>query len=330
VPRIVDACARRRSAADRKEARSVRADRSNWLIFAALGFMWGSSYLFIKIAVEDFGTFTLVALRLAIGAALLWIVLRMSRQGLPRGPRTYVHLLVMSVVNIALPFVLITWAERSVDSALAAILTSFVPLFAAVIAPLVLPDEPLRVNGIIGVLVGFVGVVVLTYRDSGSAGSDLLSVAALVLSSLSYAVGAVYSRRNVQGLHPMVPAAFQVTFALFITGVFAVVLERPWQARPNPAAVGAILWLGIFGSGLAYLAVFRLLSRWGATRTTTVAYVIPMVGVVLGSLVLGEAIDGRLVIGTALVIAGIAAVNAHFGRRAVFTRAASRPRLRSL
>src|SRR5437867_10493417 len=106
----------------------MRSTRVDWLIFVALGFMWGSSYLFIKIGVQDFGTFTLVALRLAIGAALLWTVLRIARTRLPRTPRVYGHLLVMALVNITIPFLLITWAEKSVESALAAVLTSLVPL----------------------------------------------------------------------------------------------------------------------------------------------------------------------------------------------------------
>lgn len=297
----------------------MSTERLNWLNFLALGFMWGSSYLFIKLAVDDVGTFTLVALRLAVGAALLWAVLRLSGRVLPRGRRIYGHMFVMSLANIALPFALITWAERSADSSLAAILTSLVPLFTATIAPLFLPDEPLRLNGIVGLLVGFAGVVVLTGGDTG--GADLLSVAALVLSSVCYAVGAVYSRRNVRGLHPMIPATFQVTFALLVTGVLALVLERPWEARPDAVALGSIVWLGVFGSGLAYLAVFRLFASWGATRTTTVAYVIPIVGIALGFLVLGEPIDARLIAGTALVIAGIALVNARYGRRAIFARA---------
>src|SRR5436309_9920355 len=104
----------------------MRADRSSWLTFLALALMWGSSYLFIKIAVDDFGTFTLVALRLAIGSALLWTVLRIARQPLPRSAHVYGHLVVMAVVNIAVPFLLITWAERSVESSLAAILTLIV------------------------------------------------------------------------------------------------------------------------------------------------------------------------------------------------------------
>lgn len=296
------------------------ASRTNWLIFLALGLMWGSSYLFIKLAVDDFGTFTLVALRLAIGAALLWVVIRLAGQALPREPRIYGHLVVMAVVNIVIPFALITWAEQSVDSSLAAILSSAVPLFAIVIAPLFLHDEPIRVNGVIGLGVGFIGVVVLTSHDLSIADADLTGELALLGAALSYAIGAVYARRNMRGVPPMIPAVFQVTFAMLISGAIAIVLERPWEARPDAEAVFSILWLGVLGSGFAYLAVFRLLASWGATRTTLVAYEIPVVGIVLGFLVLQEPIDGRLLVGTALVVGGVALVNSRFGRRRIFGR----------
>jgi drug/metabolite transporter (DMT)-like permease len=296
------------------------ASRTQWLLFLALGLMWGSSYLFIKLAVDDFGTFTLVALRLAIGAALLWVVIRAAGQALPREPRIYGHLVVMAVVNIVIPFALITWAEQSVDSSIAAILSSAVPLFAIVIAPLFLHDEPIRVNGLIGLAVGFVGVIVLTSNDLSIAGADVTGEIALLGAALSYAVGAVYARRNMRGVPPMIPAVFQVTFAMLIAGTIAIVLEHPWDARPDGEAIFSILWLGILGSGLAYLAMFRLLAVWGATRTTLVAYEIPVVGIVLGFLVLNEPVDGRLLIGTALVVGGVALVNSRFGRRRLFGR----------
>ena len=305
----------------------ARSSRADWLIFVALGFMWGSSYLFIKIAVDDFGTFTLVALRLAIGSALLWAVIKLARQELPRSWRTYGHLLVMAVVNIALPFLLITWAERNVESALAAVLTSIVPLFVAVLAPIFIHDEPMRTNGIVGLAVGFVGVLVLTSRGLSGTPSDVASDVALVGSSLSYAAGAVYSRRNVRGLPPMVPAVFQVTFAMLITGIVALLFEHPWDARPDLAGVGAIVWLGLLGSGAAYLAFFRLLGRWGATRTAAVAYLLPVVGIVLGFLVLHEPIDGRIILGTSLIIGGVALVNSRLSRQVLFAR--SRPRVAS-
>jgi len=297
-----------------------RANRVDWLNFLALGFMWGSSYLFIKLAVDDFGTFTLVALRLVVGAALLWTVVRIARQPLPREPRIYGHLLVMAIVNITIPFLLITWAEQSVESSLAAILTSPVPLFAIILSALFLHDEPMRVNGVVGLIVGFVGVVIITSRGLTGTGSSVAGELALLGASFSYACGAVYSRRNVRGLAPMIPAVFQVTFAAIITGTIALLFEQPWTATPDADAVFSILWLGILGSGLAYLAVFRLFAHWGATRTTLVAYVIPPIGIALGYIVLQEPIDARIVFGTALVIAGIGLVNSRYGRRRLFGR----------
>jgi drug/metabolite transporter (DMT)-like permease len=294
------------------------ATRADWIIFLALGFMWGSSYLFIKLAVDSFGTFTLIGLRLLIGAAFLWIVLRASRTALPRERRVYGHLIVMSVINIAIPFFLITWAEQSVDSALAAILNATVPLFVIVLAPLFLPDEPIRLNGILGLAIGFVGVVLIVSPGLTAAAGTVPGQLALLGSSISYAIGNVYARRNIQGQPPMIPAVFQVTFALLIVGLLAVVLERPWTATPDAEAWFSVVWLGILGSGMAYLAYFRLLLTWGATRTALVAYLLPVVGIVLGFLVLREPIDASLLAGTALVIAGVALVNGRWGRRRLF------------
>jgi drug/metabolite transporter (DMT)-like permease len=295
------------------------ATRAEWLIFLALGFMWGSSYLFIKLAVDSFGVFTLVALRLLIGAAFLWAVLRMTRTPLPSDRLAYGHLFAMSVINIAIPFGLITWAEQSVDSALAAILNSTVPLMVIVIAPMFLPDEPIRLNGVLGLAIGFIGVVLIVSPGLADAAGTVPGQLALLGSSLSYAVGNVYARRNVRGLAPLIPAVFQVTFALLIVGTLALVLERPWEtARPDAEAWFSVVWLGILGSGMAYLAYFRLLSRWGATRTSLVAYLLPVFGIVLGYLVLREPVNVTLIAGTALVIGGVALVNGRWGRRPLF------------
>jgi len=297
-----------------------RATRTEWLIFLALGFFWGSSYLFIKLAVGSFGTFTLVAVRLLFGAGLLWTVVVLSRVELPRQPRMYGHLAVMATINIAIPFALITWAERSVDSSIAAILTAAVPLFVILLAPFFLPDEPIRVNGLGGLVVGFVGVVILAGRDLSGSGGELLGAIALIGAALSYACGAIYARRNVRGLRPMVPAVFQVSFAFVIMTTMAFLFEHPLASTPDATAIFSIVWLGLLGSGLAYLCFFRLLGPWGATRLTMVSYVIPVVGIVLGFTILQETIDGRVVLGTALILAGIGLVNSSHGRRRLFGR----------
>ena len=300
----------------------ARGSRLDWAVFVALGVMWGSSYLFIKIGVETLTPFTLVAARLAIGALLLIGVVAIAREPIPRSPRTYAHLVVMSVFSIVLPFSLITWAEQSVASSLAAILTATVPLFVIVIAALALRDEPMTVNRVVGLAIGFAGVVLLTGGGAPGGAGEPLALIALIGAAVSYAIGAVYARRTITGLRPMMPAVFQVTFALVISAGLALVFERPFELRPSGEAIVSIVWLGLLGSGLAYLAFFRLLRTWGATRTSLVAYVMPAVGIVLGTLVANEPIDLRIVAGTLLVIGGIALVNSRIGRRELFVRSA--------
>src|SRR5688572_27871122 len=199
----------------------ARPDRLLWLVFIALGFMWGSSYLFIKIGVDNgLPPFTLIASRLFFGFLVIAAVVLLAREPLPRSSRQYGHLLVMSVVNIVLPFFLITWGEQSIDSALAAILNATVPLFVIVLAPLFLPDERITLNRVAGLAVGFVGVIVLFLPDLGVLeGNSLLGWFALIGSAVAYAIGNVYAKRNVKGLRPMIPALFQVGFALVITTV---------------------------------------------------------------------------------------------------------------
>ena len=299
------------------------SSRIDWLLFILLGFLWGSSYLFIKIGVDaGLQPFTLVSLRLLIGLALLVVVVAIARESLPRDLKTYGHLMVMGLFSVALPFMLITWAELSVDSSLAAVLTGAVPLFVIPIAALILRDEHITLNKIIGILIGLAGVAIVVGFDPASlVGNELVAELALIGAAASYAVGGVYARRNVHGLRPMIPALFQVTFGLVMVGIPAIVLEGPIRLDIRPEALFAVIWLGLLGSGAAYLVFFRLLGHWGATRTSLVAYLLPIWGILLGALVLAEPVDARLIFGTALVIGGIALVNRRgsllpsFGRR---------------
>jgi drug/metabolite transporter (DMT)-like permease len=301
---------------------SPSSSRVDWLLFVLLAFLWGSSYLFIKIGVDaGIQPFTLVSLRLLVGLVLLAIVVAIAREPLPRSARTYGHLVVMAAFSVAIPFSLITWAEQSVDSTLAAVLNGSVPLFVILIAAVALRDEPITANRVAGLAVGFIGVVVLVGFDPASlAGGQLEPKLALIGSSLSYAIGGVYARRMVHGLRPMIPAVFQVGFALVMSGTLALLFERPIDVPARADALLAIVWLGLLGSGAAYLVFFRLLSAWGATRTSLVAYLLPVFGIALGAIVLGEVIDARLVFGTVLVIGGIALVNARWGARPLFGR----------
>ncbi|HVM29485.1 MAG TPA: DMT family transporter [Candidatus Limnocylindrales bacterium] len=299
---------------------SVRLSPSHvdWLLFLLLSFFWGSSYLFIKIGVgEGLQPFTLVTIRLLIGFLLLAAVVLALRVPLPRRGRTYGHLVVLGFSAVALPFFLITWAAQFVDSALTATLTAPVPLFVIPIAALMLGDEGITINKVVGVTVGMVGVAILMGFDIAEVGrADLTPQLALVGAAASYALAGVYARRFVHGLRAMIPSMFQVFFAMLMSAAAAFALERPIEqaAGLSLTAIFAVIWLGLLGSGMAYLLFYRLLGRWGPTRISLVAYTLPVWGIALGWLVLNEQIHEGLVLGTALVIGGIAIVNnAHRG-----------------
>ena len=299
-----------------------RGSRIDWLIFLALGFFWGSSYLFIKIGVDHgLQPFTLIMFRLLIGLALLGGVVAAARERLPREPRMYGHLFVMGVINIAIPFSLITFAEQTVDSSLAAVINGAVPLFVIVIAALALKGETITINRLAGLAIGFIGVAILVGVDVADLGSaNAIGELALLGATVSYAIGNVYAKAHVHGLRPMIPAVFQVFFGLLVTGVLAFIFEQPLAVAWVPESLFAVVWLGLLGSGLAYLAYFRILQHWGATRTSMVAYLLPVVGIGLGALVLSEPISLSTIIGAGLVIGGIALVNSKYGTRPLFSR----------
>jgi drug/metabolite transporter (DMT)-like permease len=300
----------------------ARPTRTDWILLLTLGLMWGTSYAFIKLGLENgLPTFTLIATRLLIGFVVLATVVIVAREPLPRNPRVYVNLLIMAVINIVIPFTLITSAEHSVPSAIAAIINGAVPLVVILLAALTFPDEPITLNRLVGLLVGYAGVVVIVYPGlATSTGGQISGELALVGSTIAYGIGAVFARAKIRGLRPMIPAVFQVGFAFVIITVLAFVNERPLEVTWNGDAVFAVIWLGIFGSGLAYLLNFRLLGRIGATRTSILAYFLPIVGIISGAIMFGETIDLYVLVGTAMVIGGVALVNSRLGERRIFGR----------
>lgn len=290
---------------------SPRGSRLNWLLFLLLGFMWGSSYLWIKIGVNaGLQPFTLVSYRLLIGALVLTVVVFATRERLPRDWQTYVRFTGLGFFGIALPFCLITWAEGSVDSSLAAVLTAPVPLIVIPIAAIFLPDEGLTVTKIAGVVVGLVGVAILVGLDvSKIGGSDLVSELALLCAAASYAIGAVYVRRFIRGYRPTIPALFEVLTALIMVGALALIFERPLATPLTFDTVVPVTWLGLLGTGLAFIVNLHLLEHWGAARASLVAYMLPVWGIALGAVVLGETITPQVLGGFVLIITGIALVN---------------------
>jgi drug/metabolite transporter (DMT)-like permease len=302
---------------------STRPTTRDWLLFGLISLFWGSSYLFIKIGVETLQPFTLIAGRLFFGSLVLGVALIVVRAPLPRDRVTYAKLVFMAIFNIVVPFSLITWGEQYIDSSLAAILQATTPLFTIVIASLALAEEAITVKRLVGLIIGFGGVVVLfSHGQSGGRGDSLQGEIALVLSSLSYAVGNVFVRVRMRGFHPTVPAFFQVSIAFVMISVMVLLFESPIRLPGDARAWFAVIWLGVFGSSLAYLIYFRLVHVLGATRLSLITYLMPIVGIVLGLLVLNETIDIRTVVGAAIILAGVGLVNSRRPSRTLYGRSA--------
>ena len=282
-----------------------------WGIFTLLGLIWGSSFLWIKIAVDDVHPFVLVTFRVLFGLIGLLIVMRWQRQSLPRDRRTILAFVFMGIFNTAIPFVLIAWGETQIDSSLASILNGTVPLFTIITAHFWLRDEKITPPRLAGLIVGFVGVIVLVARDfkPGGLQGNALGQLAVLLAAISYAVALTFSRRYLRGTKPVVQSTMILIVASAVMGVVTPVVERPIQLPTLPITWLALLWLGVMGLCVAYLLFFYLNNAWGPTRASLVTYVFPVVGVFLGIIFLNEKPDWNMAIGSALVVAGILVVN---------------------
>ena len=295
-------------------SRRSRAGASYPVLLGLLAFMWGSSYLFIKIGVETLPPLSLVADRLFMGLAILLVAIAVTRTPLPRDPRTLGHLAILGAVNIAIPFWLIGWAEQHISSGLTGILQSAAPFFTLVLAATFVHDEHITRGRLAGIGIGFLGILVLSAPDLADAGSAagaqrLLGQLAVVLASLAYGAGNTYARRTLRDARPLVLATGQVGSALVMVVALALLVDGRIALPSAPEAVFAVGWLGSIGTGFAYVVYFRLLTGWGPTRASLVAYLLPVVAVVLGVVVLRETVDATFLAGAALIVAGIWVVN---------------------
>ena len=288
----------------------------DWLAFVTLSLAWGSSFFWIKIAVTEIGPFLLVALRLLFGILGLGVVVLLRRPTWPKDRRAYWALLILGLTNTALPFVLISWAEQYIDSAVAAILNSSMPLFTMLIAHFILSDDKITRQRVFALLIGFLGVVVLTIRDlSGDLRLNLLAQGAMLLAVLFYAGSSVFIRRNTQGISPIVQALVPLLSADALIWAGALAAESPIQLPQMGLTWIALVWLGLVGSCLAYLLYYYLIHSIGPTRASMVTYTFPIVGITLGVFVLpllgypAEMLDINLIAGAVLIISSLLIVN---------------------
>lgn len=291
-------------------------DRSSAARFVALGAIWGSSFLFIKVALEGLAPAQIVLGRLATGAAVLVVAVLAGRDRWPREARVWGHLGVLAVVANVVPFFLFAWGEQKVGSSLAGVLNAATPLLTMVLALVVLPEERATAVRFAGLVAGFAGVVViLAPWRTGAAEGALSGKLACLGAAACYAVSFTYTRRFVagRGYGSASLAASQIGLAAMLA-----VVVTPAASTHGPhfglKVVLAVCALGGGGTGLAYLLYYGLIQRVGATTASMVTYVIPVVAVVLGVVVRHEPLTANVVVGAAVVIGAVAVAEGRWAK----------------
>ncbi len=275
------------------------------LALLLLGALWGGGFLFLRIAVTDFGPVALVDLRVLIagGLMLAWAA---ARGGVPAFWGRWRDYLVLSALNVAVPFTLSSWAVLTVPASLAAIIMATVPLFTAPLAAFRLRVW-LSPRQILGLVTGFVGVALLIgLGPIAITPAMLAAIGALLAAAFFYAVGGIYTARKFTGVSPVESTIGQQFGAFVLLLPFALLV--PPRATPSLPAIAALLLLAILGTVVAYLLFFRLISSVGPTQTASVAYLIPLFGTMWGVVLLGEPVGIATVVGMATILAGVVLV----------------------
>jgi drug/metabolite transporter (DMT)-like permease len=265
--------------------------------------------MWIKIAVQEIGPITLVAFRAFFGLLFGIAVIFLQRTQIPRRLQDWSPLLVLGITNIAIPFFLISWGEQSIDSAVASILDATVPLFTILIAHFLLRDDKMTLPKIAGLLIGFAGVVILMSKDVGGSTSSLLGQLAVVLASVFYAISAVYARRTTEDTPGIIRSVGPLVSATAVMWLATFFVESPVEMPKLGITWISLLFLGILGSGVAFILLYYLIHEIGPTRTTMVTYLFPLGGVILGVVFLDEQLSWQLIAGAALIVLSLAVAN---------------------
>ncbi|MDP2619077.1 MAG: DMT family transporter [Hyphomicrobiales bacterium] len=287
----------------------LRRSLTDWLLLAGLVLFWGSSFALTKIAVASIAPLWVVALRLGIAAVLLSAVALTRGLRVPGDWRSWTWFGWLALTGSFAPFLLISWGTQYIDSGLAGILISAVPIFVVSFGHVMLPDEPMNRFKVAGFTLGMVGVVALIGPDRlmhfATGGIALLAEMAVLAATVSYALQAVTARL----MRPM-SVTIRAASVLMVSAAFslgmALTLSPNGLAAATPGALAATVGLGVFPTALGALALFRLLDRAGAGFVSTSNYLIPAVAVLIGTVFLGEQLEWRALAGLALILAGIA------------------------
>lgn len=278
----------------------------------ALSVLWGGSFFFVGVAVNELPPFTIVTIRVGLTAVALWLVAFAMGYRVPLRADVWRAFICMGVLNNLIPFSLIVWGQTHIASGLASILNATTPLFAVLIAHVLTMDERLTPARLFGVLAGLAGTIVLIGPIAlGGIGADVLAQVAILVAALSYAFAGIYGRRfRDLGIPPVLTATGQVTASTLMLLPVVLFLETPWQLpMPSLMTWAALAGLALLSTALAYVLYFRILATAGATNLLLVTFLIPVTAILLGALILSEQLNTTQGVGMALIGVGLAAID---------------------
>jgi drug/metabolite transporter (DMT)-like permease len=281
----------------------------DYIFLILLGIILGTPYALTKIALTTIPPIMMVAARVSLAAVVLWIFVFALRRNWPKQKDLMVRLLVQACLACILPYILLAFGQRSVDSALAAILNSTTPLFVCLISLLWTRNEVWTLGRLFGVFIGLVGVVMIAGLDAlPGMGRSAFGQTTIILATVASAASVIHGRRFVD-VAPEITAAGTLTFAAIILVPISFVVETPLRSAPSSASMIALLVNAIVATGFGSVIYFRLIRTIGSMGTASTSYLKPAVGVLIGCTFMGEPLTWTAVIGLIAILLGVVAIN---------------------
>ncbi len=288
-----------------------------WAMLITLSVLWGGSFFFVGVAVTDLPPLTIVTLRVGLAAITLWCIALVMGLRPPKSLEVWAAFLGMGLLNNVIPFALIVWGQTQIASGLASILNAATPIFTVVVASMLLPDERATPLKIVGVMVGFAGVVMMIDLPAIDGDNNIsLAQVAIIAATLSYAFAGVYGRRfKAMAVNPIITAAGQVTASALVLAPITLAVGGPLDiAEINTGTWGSIVGLAVLSTAVAYVLYFKILESAGATNLLLVTLLIPVSAILLGSLFLNETLEAVHFMGMVLIALGLSAIDGRLWR----------------
>lgn len=287
-----------------------------WIELVLLSAIWGGSFFAIEMALREMGPLTAVLFRVAPAAALLWAVAAVRGLAMPRRAATWGALLIMGLLNNALPFTLMSWGQTQIETGLVSILNAMTAIFGVLVAAAAFADERLTARRLVGTLVAMAGTVLVIGPEALSS-LDMRSLAqfAVLAGAFSYACASAWAKATLSGLPPMVAAAGMLTGSTLVMAPVALAVEGAPPLALMPGTWAAIGYYSLLGTAGAYLLYYRVLKMAGAGNLMLCTLLIPPIAILLGAAFLDERLAPTALAGLGLIALGLLAIDGRLLRR---------------